>query len=101
LPAPAITTTRLARCTIFRDNRVLDNDALDVSANTTSVRPAAGVGLDLLGSYGDLITDNQIAGNRNIGLLGVQLPERGRARFAFAGNRIADNPSAAHGSRSP
>src|SRR5262249_10206196 len=32
-----------------------------------------------------------IAGNRNIGLLGVQLPLRGKARFALARNRIAGN----------
>jgi hypothetical protein len=90
-PAPMIATTRLARCTIFRDNRVLDNNALDVPANTASVRPGAGIGVDLLGSYGDLIADNLIADNRNIGLLGLPLPLHGPARFALAGNRIADN----------
>jgi hypothetical protein len=90
-PAPLLTTTRLARCTVFRDNTVLDNNALDVPANTASVRPGAGIGIDLLGSYGDLITDDTIAGNRNIGLLGLPLPLRGRARFALAGNRISGN----------
>jgi hypothetical protein len=56
-PAPVLATTRLARCTVFRDNRVLDNNALDVPANTASVRPGAGIGLALLGSYGDLIEE--------------------------------------------
>jgi hypothetical protein len=51
----------------------------------------AGIGVDLLGSYGDLIADNLIADNRNIGLLGLPLPLHGPARFALAGNRIADN----------
>jgi hypothetical protein len=90
-PAPALTTTRLARCTIFRSNRVLENNALDVPSNTASVRPGAGIGVDLLGSYGDQIAGNTIAGNANVGVLGLQLPERGTARFSLAGNRVADN----------
>jgi hypothetical protein len=90
-PSPAVTMTRLSRCTVFLDNRVLDNNALDVPSNTASVRPGAGIGVDLLGSYGDLVTGNLIAGNRNIGLLGLQLPLRGRERFALAGNRISGN----------
>jgi hypothetical protein len=90
-PAPALATTRLARCTIFRDNRLLDNNALDVPANTASARPGAGIGIDLLGSYGDLIADNLIAGNHNIGLLALPLPLHGPARFALVGNRITDN----------
>ena len=90
-PAPSIATTRLARCTVFRDNRVLDNDALDVPSNTDAVMPGAGIGIDLLGSYADLIADNRIAGNRNVGVLGLQLPERGPARFALVGNRISGN----------
>src|SRR5207247_3437246 len=49
-PAPALTTTRLARCTVFRANRVLDNNALDVPSNTAAVRPGARIGVDLLGS---------------------------------------------------
>jgi hypothetical protein len=90
-PAPVLTTTRLQRCTIFRDNRVLANNALDVPANTASVRPGAGVGIDLLGAYADLIAGNVIVGNDNIGVLGLDLPLRGVARFAFAGNRIVGN----------
>src|SRR5439155_6445929 len=46
-PAPTLTTTRLARCTIFRDNQVVDNDSLDVPTNTAGVRPGAGIGIDL------------------------------------------------------
>lgn len=89
--APPLRTTRLARCTDFRENRVIDNNALDVPSNTTAVRPGAGIGVDLLGSYGDLIADNLIVGNRTIGVLGLQLPEHGPARFALAGNRVSGN----------
>jgi hypothetical protein len=90
-PAPTLRTTLLQRCTVFRDNRVLDKNALGVPSNTSSVRPGAGIGVDLLGSYGDLIADNTIVGNRNIGVLGLELPERGHALFALAGNRISGN----------
>jgi len=91
-PAPELRTTRLARCTVFRANRVLDNNALAMPSNTASVRPGAGIGVDLLGSYGDLIAGNLIAGNRNVGVLGLELPyDRPRLRFALAGNRIAGN----------
>jgi hypothetical protein len=89
--APKIATTRLARCTVLRDNRVLDNDALDVPSETSSVRPGSGIGIDLLGSYGDLTTANTIEGNRNVGVLGLQLPLGGQARFALAGDRISGN----------
>jgi len=89
--APALTTTRLARCTIFRENRVLANNAFDVPANTASVRPGAGIGVELLGGYGNLISGNVIVGNRNFGVLGLQLPLRGPVRFALAGNRISGN----------
>ena len=89
--APSLSTTRLARCTVVRDNRFIDNDLLDVPSETASVRPGAGIGIDLLGAYGDLITGNVIVGNRNIGVLGLKLPERGAARFALAGNRISGN----------
>jgi hypothetical protein len=90
-PTPLLQTTRLARCTVFRENRVVDNNAVDVPSNTAGVRPGAGIGIDLLGSYGDLIAQNLIVGNRNIGVLGLQLPLHGPARFALAGNRIAGN----------
>ena len=89
--APSLSTTRLARCTVVRDDRVIDNDSLDVPSETASVRPGSGIGIDLLGAYGDLITGNVISGNRNIGVLGLELPETGVARFALAGNRISGN----------
>lgn len=89
--APTITTTRLARCTVFRDNRVLDNDAVHVPAETSSLRPGVGIGIDLLGSIGDLVTANVFADNRNIGVLGLQLPVSGHTRFPLAGDRISGN----------
>lgn len=89
--SPTITTTSFARCTIVRDNEIIDNNALTVPSETASVRPGSGIGIELLGSYGDLISGNLLAGNTNIAVLGLQLPERGTARFALAGNRISGN----------
>jgi nucleotide-binding universal stress UspA family protein len=80
------TTTRLSRCTVFRGNRVVGNDALTVPANTSSIHPGWGIGIALLGAQGDLIANNVIAGNANIGVLGIALK-----RFRLAGNRIANN----------
>jgi hypothetical protein len=80
------TTTQLPRCTVFRSNRVLGNDALTVPANTSSVHPGWGTGIALLGVQGDLIANNVIAGNANVGVLGIALK-----RFRLAGNRIASN----------
>jgi len=90
-PSPPVTTTRLARCTIFRDNRVLGNNALDVPGETASVRPGAGIGIELLGAEADLIADNVVSDNRNIGVLGLPLPETGPTRFPLAGNRVFGN----------
>jgi hypothetical protein len=90
-PTPMLTTTRLARCTVFRNNDVVDNNALGVPSDTAAVRPGSGIGLDLLGAYGDLIDRNVISGNLNVGVLGLQLPIEGAARFALTGTRISDN----------
>jgi hypothetical protein len=84
-------TTRLARCTVVRDDRLVANNALDVPSESASVRPGSGIGIDLLGADGDLITGDVIAGNVNVGVLGLQLPERGRPRFPLAGNRVSGN----------
>ena len=89
--APKVATTRLARCTVFRHNRVIANNALDTPSETASVRPGAGIGIELLGTAADLIANNIIRGNRNIGVLELPLPEIGVSRFPVAGNRISSN----------
>ena len=96
LATPTIGSTGVARCTIFRRNRIIDNDNLTAPANTSSGRPGAGIGIALLGAYADLVSDNVIAGNRNVGILALELPYRRPRRprpvhFQLSGNRLADN----------
>jgi hypothetical protein len=90
-PPTAIATTRLERCTVFRDNRVVGNNALDVPSETSAVRPGAGIGVELLGAEGDLVARNVVEDNANVGVLGLPLPETGPARFPLAGDRISGN----------
>jgi hypothetical protein len=93
---PTITSTALSRCTLIRGNRIVANNNLSVPSNTSSERPGWGIGIVLLGAYGDLVRRNVLAGNRNIGVLGLEFPWWRRARrapvhFQLAGNRIERN----------
>jgi hypothetical protein len=96
LELPTIDSTTVARCTIFRHDRIVGNDNATAPANSSSLRPAAGIGIALMGAYGDLVTEDTVTGNRNIGILALELPYRRRTKaglvhFQLAGNRFADN----------
>ncbi len=81
---PTITSTALSRCTLIRGNRIVANNNLSVPANTSSERPGWGIGIVLLGAYGDLVTKNVLADNRTVGVLGLEFPGgagRGGRRF--------------------
>ena len=54
------TTTRLARCTIFRDNVMAENNNLTTPANSTTAEAPWGVGVELAGTYADLVQSNTI-----------------------------------------
>ena len=92
---PTITSTALSRCTLVRRNRIVANNNLSVPSNTSSERPGWGIGMVLLGTYGDLVTQNVLAGNRNVGVLALEfpwwLPLRQTVHFQLAGNRIERN----------
>jgi hypothetical protein len=95
-PMPTITSTAIGRCTIVRRNRFVSNNNLTVPSNTSSERPGWGIGIVLLGAYGDLVTGNVLAGNRNAGILGLEFPwwrpaRRRALHFQLAGNRIERN----------
>jgi hypothetical protein len=90
---PAIQSTAVRRCTIFRHNRIVANNNSSAPANTSSLRPAAGIGIALLGAYGDLFADNLVAGNRNVGILALEQPYLHQkrpwpARFQMAVSRF-------------
>src|SRR5439155_579296 len=71
---PTITSTAVSRCTLVRGNRIVANNNLSVPSNTSSERPGWGIGIVLLGGYGDLVTGNILARNRNVGILGTRVP---------------------------
>ena len=93
---PTITSTAVTRCTVVRRNRIVANNDLEVPSNTSSERPGWGIGIVLLGTYGDLVTENVLTGNRNVGILALEFPwwrpaQRQTLHFQLAGNRIARN----------
>ncbi len=95
-PTPEIASTQVARCTIFRRNRIYDNNNLAVPASRFSIQEGWGVGLFAFGTYGDLFLDNQIYGNRNFGILAVENPvpfppTDKSIYFQLQGNRFEGN----------
>ncbi len=105
-PTPIITTTRIPRCTIIRNNWITENNNLTVPVNgSTGVAPW-GAGVELPGDYADLVEGNTITNNPNDGVLGFEYPNpiSGEALvkgeypffpytlyFQLAGNRISGN----------
>jgi hypothetical protein len=93
---PTITSTALSRCTLIRGNRIVANNNLSLPSDTSSERPGWGIGIVLLGAYGDLVTKNVLARNRNVGVLGLEFPcwrpaRRRPVHFQLTGNRIERN----------
>jgi hypothetical protein len=113
-PTPIITTTRIPRCTIIRNNVISENNNLTVPVNgSTGVAPW-GAGVELPGDYADLVEGNKIINNPTDGVLGFEYPNpiNGEALlkgedpffpftlyFQLAGNRISNNVFVHNGSR--
>jgi hypothetical protein len=98
-PTPIITTTKIQRCTIIRNNVIAENNNLTVPVNgSTGVAPW-GAGVELPGDYADLVEHNVIVGNPTDGVLGFEYPNpftpengfEGTIFFQLAGNRISSN----------
>jgi hypothetical protein len=95
-PTPTILTTTIARCTIFRRNRIVGNTNLTAPANSTAAQIPWGIGFLLLGAYGDLVANNVITGNANFGLLGIENPQPfpptpKSLYFQLSGNKVVGN----------
>ena len=108
---PTITSTNVPRCTILRRDSFVDNNNLTVPTNGSTEVAPWGVGVELPGDYADLVKDNTISGNPNVGVLGFEYPNPfplppfcenpegcGTIDFQFAGNRISGNTFANNGS---
>ena len=73
-PTPIITTTKIPRCTIIRNNLITENNNLTVPVNgSTGVAPW-GAGVELPGDYADLVEQNMITNNPTDGVLGFEYP---------------------------
>jgi hypothetical protein len=112
-PTPIITTTRIPRCTIIRNDWILDNNNLTVPVNESTGIAPWGAGVELAGDYADLVENNWISGNPNDGVLGFEYPNptdgealiRGEdpffpftVYFQLAGNRVSNNRFGQNGS---
>jgi hypothetical protein len=103
-PTPIIESTRIPRCTVIRHNLIVQNDNLTVPVNgSTGVAPY-GAGIELPGTYADLVEGNLIAGNPTDGLLAFEYPNPfppgpETIDFQTAGNRVGGNVFFANGSR--
>jgi hypothetical protein len=112
-PTPSITTTKIPRCTVIRNNVITENNNLTVPVNGSTAPAPWGVGVLLPGDYADLVKGNVIAKNVNNGVLGFEYPnpfpptteqeekEKGYGTifFQLAGNRISGNQFTENGTK--
>jgi hypothetical protein len=91
-PTPTFESTRIQRCTIFRNNLMAENNNLTTPANSTTAEAPWGVGVELVATYADRIENNLIVNNANNGVLGFEFPNgEPPIPFQLVGNKIASN----------
>ncbi len=101
-PTPKITSTEIARCTVIKENVIVENNNLTAPVNASTAPAPWGVGVELPGDYADLVEKNTITGNVNNGVLGFEYPNpfpptESTLYFALAGNRISENTFVGNG----
>ena len=102
---PAFASTNISRCTVIRHNVIADNGNIHAPADSDAQEGPWGVGIELPGTYADLIENNKITGNPNFGLLGFEFPDPFPPKtksidFQLSGNRVSGNRFSNNGSRS-
>ena len=95
-PTPTIASTGIVRCTAFQRNRIVSNGNLTAPTNSTTAQIPWGIGVLLLGAYGDLVRNNVITGNPNFGLLALENPvpfppTPKSLYFQVSGNKVVSN----------
>jgi hypothetical protein len=106
-PTPIITTTKIPRCTVIRNDLITENNNLTVPVNESTGVAPWGAGVELPGDYADLIESNLILKNPTDGVMAFEYPNpftpengfEGTIFFQLAGNRVSNNVFAANGSR--
>jgi hypothetical protein len=94
-PEPTITSTDVARCTMIRNDVIIENNNLTV-AGTGAAGELWGVGVILPGDSADLVERNIIANNPINGVLGLEYPNpfppvADTIFFPLTGNRVSSN----------
>ena len=75
---------------------IVNNGNIQAPADSDVQESPWGVGIELPGTYADLITNNTIRGNPNFGFLGFEFPDpfppqSNTIYFQLSGNRISGN----------
>lgn len=99
---PTFSTTEIARCTVFRNDVFANNNNINAPGNAATEAGGWGIGIELPGTYADLLEKNTISGNENVGLLGFEYPnpfppQPDTIDFALSGNRISENTFSSNG----
>ena len=102
-PLPTFSSTRIARCSIFRRNLVENNNNLSAPESGGTDAPW-GVGFEWPGNYADLVQNNVIRNNVNFGLLALENPNpfpptANTIYFQVSGNKFANNTFRNNGTR--
>jgi hypothetical protein len=100
-PLPTFASTHIARCTVFRNNVIENNNDLTTPESSGSAAPW-GVGVELPGDYADLISNNTIRGNVNFGVLAFENPNpfpptSKTIYFQVSGNQVSGNRFSGNG----
>ncbi len=95
-PYTVIPSTGIARCTVYKENLVTENNNLETPANPSTEVAPWGVGVELPGVMADLVENNTITNNVNNGVLGFEYPnpfppQSNTIYFQLSGNKIANN----------
>ena len=103
-PLPTFSSTKVARCTIFRNNVVEDNNNIRAPRSGGSAAPW-GVGFEWPGDYADLVRNNTIRNNVNFGILAFENPNpfpptEDTIYFQVSANKFAHNLLMNNGTRS-
>jgi hypothetical protein len=101
-PYRHIASTEIARCTVFKENLVTENNNLETPVNGSTEIAPWGVGIELPGDLADLVEDNTITGNVNNGVLGFEYPNpfppvASTIYFQLSGDKIANNTFSENG----
>jgi hypothetical protein len=101
-PTPTFTSTGIPHCTIFKNNVVESNNNLTTPVNESTARSPWGIGVELPGVYADMVQNNVIKNNVNVGVFGFEFPNPfppgpETIYFQFAGNKIQGNKFTGNG----